>query len=94
MLEELDNAGKRGPGGRRKNGRTAWQTIVGYLASRGTGAPPYFTLGSGIAQYIEGGAGFRFMAATVKGEKKTSKHRQNRKGRTRLTLHLVWLSQA
>ena len=27
---ELENAGKRGPGGRRNNGRTAWQRIFGY----------------------------------------------------------------
>ena len=37
MSGELENAGKRGPGGRRKSGRTAWQMIFGYLASRGTG---------------------------------------------------------
>ena len=42
-----------GRGGRRKNGRTAWQMIFGYLASRGTGAPPHLNLGSGIAQYVK-----------------------------------------
>ena len=54
MSGELENAGKRGPGGKeRKNGRTAWQMIFGYLASRGTGAPPpHLTLGSGIAQHM------------------------------------------
>ena len=38
-----------GRGGKRKDGRTAWQTIFGFLASRGTGAPPHLSLGSGIA---------------------------------------------
>ena len=42
---ELESAGKRGPGGRKKSGRTAWQMIFDYLASRGTGAPPHLTLG-------------------------------------------------
>ena len=46
---ELAKAGKRGPGGRRKNGWTAGQIIFGYLVLRGTGAPPHLTLGSGIA---------------------------------------------
>ena len=41
MSGELENAGKRGPGGRRKNGQTASQRIVGCLASRGTKAPPH-----------------------------------------------------
>ena len=48
MSGELENAGKRGPGGRRKSVRTAWQMIFGYLGSRGTGAPPHLTLGHGI----------------------------------------------
>ena len=48
MSGKLGNAGKHGPGGRRKNGRTAWQRISGYLGSRGTGAPPHLTLGPGI----------------------------------------------
>ena len=49
MSGELKNAGKRGPGGeRRKSGRTGWQRIFDYLASRGTGAPPHLTLGPGI----------------------------------------------
>ena len=47
-------AGERGKtwarGGRRK---TRWQRIAGYLASRGTGAPPYLTLGSDTAQYVK-----------------------------------------
>ena len=46
-----------GRGGRRKNGRTARQMIFGYLASRGTGAPLYLTLGHGIAQYMKGAVG-------------------------------------
>ena len=47
MSEELENAG------RKNNGRTAWQRIFGYLAPRGTGAPPHLTLGSSIAQYVK-----------------------------------------
>ena len=54
MSGELENAGKREPGGRRKSGRTAWQMIFEYLASRGTGAPPHLTLGYGTAQYMKG----------------------------------------
>ena len=57
MSGELENAGKRGTVGRRKNGRTAWQRIFGYLASRGTGAPPHLTLGNGIALYVKGAVG-------------------------------------
>ena len=45
--------------GRRKNGRTAWQRIFGYLASRGTGTLPRLTLGPGIAQYVTGAVGSR-----------------------------------
>ena len=54
MSGELENAGKRGPGGVRKNGQTAGQSIVGYLALRGTGAPPHLILGSDTAQYVKG----------------------------------------
>ena len=51
---ELDNVGR---GGMRKNGRTAWQRVVGYLAPRRTGAPPHLTLGSDTAQYVKGAVG-------------------------------------
>ena len=54
MSGELENARKRGPGGRRKSGRTAWEMIFGYLASRGTGAPPHLTLRRGITRYTKG----------------------------------------
>ena len=57
MSGEVENAGNVSRGGRRKNGRTAWQRIFGYLAPRGTGAPPHFTLKSGIAQYVKGAVG-------------------------------------
>ena len=63
-----------GWGGRRKNGRTAWQTIVGCLASRGTGAPPHLTLGSGTAECVNGAVGF--LAAWVRGEEKVSENRR------------------
>ena len=97
----LGRAGERGKtwagrGGRRNNGRTAWQRIVGYLASRGTGAPPHVTLGCGLVQqapYVRGEGGCRFMPAWVKEVKKkrrpnTGRGRENRKRRTRLRLHL------
>ena len=48
---ELENAGKRGPGGKEKE----W--TEDYLASRGTGAPPHLTLGYGTAQYTKGAGG-------------------------------------
>ena len=58
MSGELENAGKRGPRGKEKAwGRTAWQMIVGYLASRGTGEPPHLTLGRGITYYTKGVVG-------------------------------------
>ena len=57
MSGELENAGKRGPGGKIKNGRTAWQMIFGYLASRGTRAPTHLALGSGMAPYMRGAVG-------------------------------------
>ncbi|CAM9330293.1 unnamed protein product [Ascophyllum nodosum] len=44
-------------GGRRKSGRTAWQMIFGYLASRGTGKPPHSTLGHGTTPYKKGVVG-------------------------------------
>ena len=58
MLGELEDAGKRGPGGGKKlNQRTAWQRVVGYFAPRGTGALPHLTLGFGTAQYAKGAVG-------------------------------------
>ena len=58
MSRELENArGNVGRGGRRKSGRTAWQMIFGYLASRGTEEPPHLTLGRGITRYTKGVVG-------------------------------------
>ena len=54
MSGELENAGKRGPGGRENNRWTAGQRIFGYLASWGTGTLPHLTLEPGIAQYVTG----------------------------------------
>ena len=68
--------GNVGRGGRRKSRRTAWQMIFGYLASRGTGAPPHLTLGHGITVH-EGGC--RFMAAWVKEEENESNQRQKKR---------------
>ena len=49
--ESWRTRGNAGPGGRRKNGRTAWQRIIGRLTSGGTGAPPDLTLRFDIAQH-------------------------------------------
>ena len=57
MSGELENAGKRGPGGRGKSGRTAKQMIFDYLVSRGTGAPSQLTLRYGTAQYTKRAVG-------------------------------------
>ena len=57
MSGELENAGKRDRGGRRKSRRTAWQMIFGHLTSRGTGEPPHLTLGRGITRYKKGVVG-------------------------------------
>ena len=56
MSGELENAEKRGPE-RKNNGRTAWQRVFGYLASRGTGTLTHLTLGPGVAQYVKGAVG-------------------------------------
>ena len=74
--ESWRTRGNVGRGVRRKNGRTAWLRIFGYLASRGTGTLPHLTLGPGITQYVEG---CRFLAAWVKGEEKASEHRQRKR---------------
>ena len=52
MSRELENARKCGP-----RAQTVWQTVFGYLASRGTVAPPHLPLGRGIAQYVKGAVG-------------------------------------
>ena len=63
-------------GGRRKSGRTAWQMIFGYLASRGTGEPPHST-GAWYNTVQEGGC--RFMAAWVREEENASNQRQKKR---------------
>ena len=55
------------------------EMIFGYLASRGTGAPPHLTLGYSIAQYTKRAVGLWFMAAWVKDEENASKHRQKKR---------------
>ena len=67
-----------GQGGRKNNGRTAWQRIVGYLALRGTGAPPHLTLGFDTTQALcEGGCGC--MIAWVREEEKATENRQRKR---------------
>ena len=88
MSEEVENAGKHGLEGRRRN-RTAWQRVFGYLASRGTGAPPLLTLGRGIAQYGEGAVGLWLCGGrNRKMRLNIGRGRDKRKRRTRLRLHL------
>ena len=75
-----------------KSGRTAWQMIFGYLASRGTGKPPHSTLGHGITPYKKGVVG---LWPRGWGNKRmrpiNGRRREKRKRRTRLRFHLVWL---
>ena len=75
--------------GRRKSGRTAWQIIFGYLASRGTGKPPHLTLGHGITPYKKGFVGLWPRGwAKKKMRPINGRRREKRKRRTRLRLHL------
>ena len=55
--ESSRTRGNVGRGGGTKGGRTAWQMILDYLASRETRAPPHLTLGHGIIQYTKGVVG-------------------------------------
>ena len=87
--ESWRTRGYVGLGGRRNNGRIAWQRIVGYLASRETGAPPHLTLGSRIAQYVAEAVGL-----LPRGRRKSKRRPnigiagENPKKQTRLRLHL------
>ena len=76
-------------GRRRNSGRTAWQMMFGYLASRGTGEPPHLTLGRDITRYTKGVVG---LWPRGRGKKKmrpiNGRRREKRKRRTRLRLHL------
>ena len=79
ILGELENAGKRGPGGKNKE----WTDCVAEdlrlfgITGDWTGTLPHLTLGPGIAQYVKGAVGL--MAAWVKEEEKASEHRQRKK---------------
>ena len=81
--------GNVGRGEMRKNGRTAWQRIVGYLASWETRAPPHQALGFGTAQYTKGAVGVwtRGRGKRIR-RAKTGRWRERRKKRTKLSLHL------
>ena len=89
MSGELENAGKRGPGGRIKSGRTAWRMIFGYLASRGTGEPPHLNLGHGITRYKKGVVCL-WPRGSVKKKMRpiNGRRREKRNRRTRLRFHL------
>ena len=56
MSGELENTGKRGPGGEEKELTDCVADDL-RLASRGTGEPPYLTLGRGITRYTKGVVG-------------------------------------
>ena len=89
MLGGLRTRETVGQGGRRNNKRAARQRIVGYFGSRGTGAPPYLTLGSGTAQYVKGAVGL-WPRGRCKRKRRpnTGRRREKRKMRTRLRLYL------
>ena len=58
MSGELENAGKRGPGGKEKE----WTDCVAEdlrLFGIRTGAPTHSTLGSGGARHVKGAVGLR-----------------------------------
>ena len=74
--ESSRTRGNVGRGERRKSGRTAWQMIFGYLASRGTGEPPHLTPGAWYNIVHEGGC--RFMAAWAREEENASNQRQKK----------------
>ena len=76
-----------GRGGSRKNGRTAWQRVVGYSASRGTGAQAHLTQGYDAAQYVKGAVGlWPHGWGKRKRRASTCRERDKRKRRTRLRL--------
>ena len=78
-----------GRGGRRNNGLIAWQRILGYLASRGTGAPPHMTPGSGTAQYVKWTVGLWLRGRRKRKRRpNTGSGRNKRKRQTRLRLNL------
>ena len=81
-LGELENAGKRGPEGRRKNGSGVW-----HYGDWSNAALDHEVWYSRVCQ-----GGCRFMVARVGEEENASESRQRkgekRKRRTRLRLHL------
>ena len=77
MSGELEKVGRHGPEGKEKE----WTDCVAddlwlFGITRGTGAPPHLTLGSGLIYSAVHEGGCRFMAAWVKEEENASKHRQ------------------
>ena len=89
MSGELENAGKRGPGGKDKEGTdcvTEDLRLFGITGVRSTAA-----LDPGVWYSTVREGGCRFMAAWVKEQEKrpnTGRGRERRKRRTRLRLHL------
>ena len=76
MSGELEDAGKRGPGGGGEVMDGLRGKILSAVASQGFGGPPQVILASGTAQNVKGGC--RFMAAWVNKEEKSSKHQQRK----------------
>ena len=57
MSGELENAGKRGPGGKEKEWTDCVADYLRLFGIRETGEPPHLTLGRGITRYTKGVVG-------------------------------------
>ena len=79
---ELENAGKRGPGGKRKSGHVADDLRL--FGVTGDGKPPHSTLGHGTTPYKNGGC--RFNVGKGRRECVQRQKKKTRKRRTRLRL--------
>ena len=78
-----------GRGRSRNNEQIAWQRVVGYFASRRTGAPSHLTLRFATASYVKKDVG---LCPRERGRRKRRLKigggREKRKRRTSLRLHL------
>ena len=54
MSGELENAGKRGPGGKEKEWTDCVENDLRLFGVTWTGEPPHLTLGHGITRYKKG----------------------------------------
>ena len=74
---ELENAGKRGPGGKEKEWKDCVTEDLRLFGTTGDWSTAKFDPGAWYSTVREGGC--RFMAAWVKEEEKASKHRQRKR---------------